>query len=219
MSEAEAAQRELSALQAEMRRCRRCMEAGFPVQGPAVFSGPASAQIMLIGQAPARVDIEQGSRPWSGAGGRRLMGWLVEAGFDEDAFRRSQYMAALTRCFPGKHPNGRGDRAPTRAERELCAPYLARELELIRPKLIIAVGRMAIEHFLGRGRLAKLIGNVYPLDRSAWERLGVNIPSLTWVVPLPHPSGASLWLNRPENHALVQRAVEQLEKLRVSLRL
>jgi uracil-DNA glycosylase len=209
VSEAPAAQAALDALQAEMRACRRCIEAGYAVQGPAVFSGPATAQVMIIGQAPAQIDLQHGSRPWSGAGGRRLMGWLARAGFSEDDLRQKQYMAALTRCFPGKHPSGRGDRAPTPAERRLCAPYLERELSLIRPRLIIAVGKLAIERFLGAGGLAGRVGQVYRVD--VGELAGV------WVAPLPHPSGASLWLNRPQNLALVEQALARLAQVRHDL--
>jgi len=196
-----------------MRACRRCVEAGFPVRGPAVFSGPATARVMLIGQAPAEIDLRSGSRPWSGSGGRRLMGWLEQAGFDQERFRTEQYMAALTRCFPGKAPGGRGDRAPGRAERALCAPYLQREIELIRPRLIIAVGSLAIAHFLGAGTLAERVGR-------AQESLP-QVPNLreAWVLPLPHPSGASLWLNEPAHQARVAQALQRLAELRVNLNL
>jgi len=211
------AQRELDALQAEMRRCRRCIEAGFPVQGPAVFSGPAAAPILLIGQAPAQMDLNHGSRPWSGAGGKRLLGWLAEAGFEEPALRRTAYMAALTRCFPGKQANGRGDRAPTRAEQALCFPYLQRELELIVPKVIVLIGGLAIARFLGPAKLSDVIGRAYPCDAAVQRRLGVRLPAEPILIPLPHPSGASLWLNQPANQTLVGEALACLAALRPTL--
>jgi uracil-DNA glycosylase len=212
-------QRTLNALQSAMRPCRRCVDAGFAVEGPAVFSGAASARIMIIGQAPAQIDLRHGSQPWSGTGGRRLMTWLAQAGLEEAALRRNHYMAALTRCFPGRLANGRGDRAPSKAEMRLCAPYLVRELEIIRPQLIVAVGKMAIEHFLGPGTLSERIGRDYRPDAGASIQIGAALPPETRLLPLPHPSGASLWLNQPENMSLVERALQRLAQLKTELSL
>ena len=207
------AQRRLDELQREMRACRLCEESGFPVQGPAVFSGPASAGIMLVGQAPARIDLERGHLPWSGTGGRRLISWLTRAGFDEPMLREKQYLAALTRCFPGKHSSGKGDRPPTRAEQKLCLPYLAREIELVKPKIIVTVGGMAATRFLGKRSLTDLVGEAHRPDAQAIRPLESAPLSDTWIVPLPHPSGASLWLNKPAHLALVEKALEQLSRL------
>lgn len=209
-----AVQRELEILQQEMRACRLCEENGFPVQGPAVFSGPASAHMMWVGQAPARIDIDQGSLPWSGAGGRRLMSWMVCAGFDEETLRETQYLTALTRCFPGKHPSGKGDRPPGRMEQKLCIPYLAREIALIRPKVIVTVGGMAATRFLGKRSLIELVGAAHRPDARAVEGLGSDSLAGIWILPLPHPSGASLWLNKPAHLALVDDALDQLSRLR-----
>jgi uracil-DNA glycosylase len=201
---------ELLALQAEMRGCRRCQAAGFAATGPAVFWGTAEARWMLVGQAPAAADLQHDSRPWTGPAGRRLMGWLARAGMEERAVRAEAYLCALTRCYPGKAAGGRGDRAPGRIERELCAPYLAREIALLEPRLIVAIGQMAIAHFLGAGALAERIGRAYA------PAAGRPAP-LAWIVPLPHPSGASLWLNQPANQALVERALGRLAELKAEL--
>lgn len=206
----DAAQADLQALQAEMRQCRRCQDAGFPVVGPAVFWGRATARLMLVGQAPAQADLQHGSRPWMGPAGRRLMGWLGRAGLPEETLRAEAYMAALTRCFPGKAPGGRGDRAPGRIERQLCAPYLEREIALLQPRLIVAIGQMAIAHFLGAGALSERIGQAYAP--------AAGRPAETaWILPLPHPSGASLWLNQPANQTLVEGALARLAALRQEL--
>jgi uracil-DNA glycosylase family 4 len=210
-------QRTLDALQAEMRVCRRCVDAGFAVEGPAVFSGPATAHVMIIGQAPAQIDLRNGSRPWSGTGGRRLIAWLAQAGFEEATLRANHYLAALTRCFPGKLANGRGDRAPSKTELQLCAPFLRSELEIIGPQLIVAVGKMAIERFLGPSTLSERIGRDYPPDAGAPAYMGVAMPPETRILPLPHPSGASLWLNQPENLALVEGALRRLAQLKTEL--
>ena len=189
----------LVAMQAEARACHRCLDAGYPITPGAVLSGPATAQIAVVGQAPGRSEVEVG-RPFNGAAGRRLFRWLLEAGWPEDLFRTTQYVTAIIKCYPGKGRGGKGDRVPTRAEQDLCAPYLADELSLVCPQVIIPVGSLAIHHFLGRIKLAQIVGKAIQRDR-------------TWIVPLPHPSGASLWLNRPEHREQVSLALAHLGRL------
>ena len=194
----------LAKLHEEMRRCRRCLETGYPITPGAIFSGLATATVMLVGQAPGVREGKVGL-PFSGSAGKRLFQWLGQAGWQEDAFRATQYITAITKCYPGKG-NGRGDRVPTAAERRLCAPFLAREFDIVKPGLIIPVGRVAIDHFLGRGKLADLIGDVFERD----GRL---------VLPLPHPSGANLWLNRPKSQALIRAALARLRQLKQEMAL
>jgi uracil-DNA glycosylase len=126
---------------------------------------------------------------------------MGEAGWEEAEFRATQYMTAITKCFPGKAAGGRGDRAPSRAEQKLCRPFLEEELALVDPEIVIPVGGLAIRHFLGKAKLVDVVGTVVQDDEGRW------------IVPLPHPSGASLWLNKPEHRALVSRAIEQLCEL------
>jgi uracil-DNA glycosylase len=110
-------------------------------------------------------------------------------------------MTAVTKCYPGKGSGGKGDRVPTRAEQKLCAAYLERELALVCPKLIIPVGGLAVRRFLGKVKLADVVGDV------------VRDEEGHWIVPLPHPSGASLWLNRPENRERVDQALAHVQRL------
>jgi len=155
---------------------------------------------MIVGQAPGSTESETG-RPFNGPSGTRLFDWLAQAGWEEASFRASQYMTAVTKCYPGRSPNGKGDRAPTRAEQKLCAPFLERELALIQPEIIVPVGSMAVRRFLGSVRLKDVVGTVTRGDEG---RL---------IVPLPHPSGVNLWLNRQENQERVTQALEHLEQL------
>ncbi len=157
-----------------------------------------------MGQAPGRQEVDIGL-PFSGPAGRRLFGWLEQAGFNGDLFRCRQYVTAITRCYPGK-ANSRGDRVPTSAERRLCESFLTRELELVRPELIIPVGGVAIRYFLGKVRLDYAIGQVHKKD----ERL---------FLPLPHPSGANIWLNKPTSKRLLQKALVSLSEIRKKMNL
>jgi uracil-DNA glycosylase len=152
---------------------------------------------MLVGQAPGITEA-QVKRPFNASSGRRLFQWLAEAGIDETDFRARYYMTAVTKCYPGKHPSGKGDRKPSRAEQKLCRLFLERELALVQPRLLLAVGGLAIETLLGqRLRLDESVGRVFQVDGR-------------YVLPLPHPSGASLWPNQPDNQALISRSLALL---------
>jgi uracil-DNA glycosylase len=187
-----------------MRACRKCLEVGYDIVAGAVFSGPAPASLMLVGQAPGVTEAEV-KRPFNASSGRRLFQWLTKAGFDEAEFRACYYMTAVTKCYPGKHPKGKGDRKPTRAEQQLCRPFLDRELSLVRPRVLLAVGGLAIETLLGQKlRLGEAVGQVFRVDGR-------------WILPLPHPSGASLWPNRPENQARIEQALGVLREELVPL--
>jgi uracil-DNA glycosylase len=178
--------------------------AGYLVHADSVagFRGRATDRIMLIGQAPGRNSVERG-RPFSGPGGRVLDGWLIRAGFAVGDLRQRLYLTSLTKCDPGPNPHG-GDRKPTPAELALCRPYLQRELDLIRPRIILLVGGMAIEALLGKRRLEDVIG-------TGFERAGVRL------LPLPHPSGVSRWLNSPAHQALLRAALDRLSVWREEL--
>ena len=196
--------RELAELHAQMRACRRCLEAGYSIVPGAVFSGIPTAAVMIVGQAPGVTEVQVG-RPFNGSSGRRLFRWLAEAGWDEDVFRTTQYMSAVTKCYPGKGSGGKGDRVPTRAEQKLCAPYLEQELALVRPQIVVPVGGLAVRRFLGSVRLADVVGEAIQAHGQ-------------WIVPLPHPSGASLWLNRPQNQERVAQALAHIRRLRSLIR-
>ncbi len=191
---------DLQSLQAEMRSCQLCVDAGYLPSARAVFSGALGSRVMVVGQAPGAMESASGV-PFCGPAGRRLFRWLADAGWPEGAFRAEQYITAVTKCFPGKGIGGHGDRAPSHQERELCAPFLEHELELIAPRVILAVGATAIRRVLGPLPLNDCVGKGF--------RVGERV-----VVPLPHPSGANLWLNRPENQERLLRALDVLSGLR-----
>ncbi len=182
---------------AALAGCRRC--ALGPDVRP-VLSHARAPRAMLVGQAPGKSEVASG-RPFLGPAGRTLFRWFAAAGLDEATVREHLYIAAVTRCYPGPHPAGRGDRVPGPAERAACAGWLDAELGLIRPRLLIPVGRLAIDRFLGARPLAELVGRVHEVEHVGGRSLAI---------PLPHPSGASGWLNDPANRALLDRAIGQL---------
>jgi uracil-DNA glycosylase len=192
-------------LRANLAACRRCADAGYFIASAPISTLNAGAVFMTVGQAPGRHEAEVSHRPFSGPAGKRLFRWMAQAGFDEARFRATQAMVAITRCYPGPHPNGRGDRVPSRAEQALCTPWLEAELALIRPRVLIPIGGLAIGKFLGNDTtMTELIGERFERDGRI-------------VVPLPHPSGASQWFNIPENKVRLARALEILTELREQL--
>lgn len=176
--------------------CRLCEEAGFIQHAAPVVSGRTGNRMMLIGQAPGVAELES-RRPFHGRAGRELFRWLASIGIEEDEFRSQVYMSAITKCFPGRARSGSGDRRPSQREIALCRPWLEAQLALIRPETILPVGGLAIERYFPAIPLVELIGRRFDQD-------GVTI------IPLPHPSGASRWLNLPEHKELLRRALEHV---------
>lgn len=194
----------LAALHAQLRACRQCLDAGYPIAPGPVVHGFHTARVMVIGQAPGVTEARV-KRPFNAGSGKRLFQWLGAAGFDEAAFRATQAMLAVTRCYPGKSASGHGDRVPTKEEQALCRPWLDQEIALINPRLILPVGKLAISLFFAPPvRLEDVIG-------SQAERDGRVI------IPLPHPSGASTWPNLPGNAARIERAIQLIAHQRRKL--
>ncbi len=184
----------LADLHSRMRDCRLCLEAGYEIFPRAIFSGGMGARLMVIGQAPGITEKEAG-RPFNAGSGTRLFKWLGEAGVEETWFRDSQYMTAVTKCYPGRSKSGSGDRVPTSSEQSFCRPYLDDEIILIDPELIIPVGRLAISVFYpNKVSLKDIIGTQKQVDGR-------------WIVPLPHPSGASRWHQTEANRDRIGEAV------------
>ena len=185
----------LVALQRRNARCRRCLEAGFAIDPRPVFAGRSGQRAYLFGLAPGRVEADTG-RPWQGRAGRTLRRWLR---LDEDAFFASFYCASVTRCFPGPSPSGRGDRSVTRVEEALCASWREDELRRLEPALIVTVGLRPATQLLGVRRLGDAIGKSFLLGDAI-------------AVPLPHPSGASGWLNDPVNRGRLGKALGHVRR-------
>lgn len=196
----------LSLLADQIAACRACVLAGYLGEANPIRPGQVDRpRIVLVGQAPGAVTDRKGYH-FAGPAGRFLEAWFDRAGFSPGYFRQRVYLTSLTRCFPGKSPAGNGDRPPSPAEIALCRPFLQRELDLIQPALILLVGKMAIDTFLGRQPLAASVGRVF-------ERDGRSL------LPLPHASGVSRWLNAPDNRALLELALAELRRLRIELNL
>jgi uracil-DNA glycosylase len=183
--------RSLASLKRDEAVCRACVEAGYPLDSLPVIAPGQGQRAYLFGQAPGIVEGEE-RRPWRGRAGQTLRRWLA---MDEDEFYGTFYCASVTRCYPGKPASGRGDRTPTPVEQRLCAFWRDQELRLMRPRLIVTVGGLAARSLLGVKSVSECVGVRYELGDAV-------------AIPLPHPSGASSWLNVPANKERVAGAVE-----------
>jgi uracil-DNA glycosylase len=156
---------------------------------------------MLVGQAPGPHEVED-RRPFAYTAGRRMFAWFGRLGVTEQEFRDRVHMCAVIRCFPGKEKGG-GDRVPDPQEIANCAAHLDREIALLAPKLIIAVGTLAAQQLIGSAVLTEVGGRAHRVRRA----------NRTFdVVVLPHPSGRSTWLNKPEHSRLLKRSMRLIAK-------
>jgi len=177
-----------------LAHCRLC---GHPGNIVPIVSIARSPKAMLVGQAPGKVEAG-GGKPFAGRAGKTLFRWLERAGVDEETARSRIYIAAITRCFPGPSPSGRGDRVPSLKEQEACSVWLERELEIIKPRLLIPVGRLAITRFLPNLPLDQIIGRAHRVRYAGGE---------STAIPLPHPSGASSWIHQGNHPGLLDAAL------------
>jgi len=178
---------------ADLRACRRC-----PRMNPPVVVGRATpSRILLVGQAPGDKEPKLG-RPFAWTAGKTLFKWFAAAlGWNEDEVRDRIYFAAVCRCFPGKRPEG-GDRVPTPDEIANCAGWLEREFALLRPQLVLPVGKLALAQFLPPAPLTDLIGRQFSI---------VYRGHAADCIPLPHPSGASPWHRMEPGRTLLRGAL------------
>ena len=189
--------RALDAHREALAGCRRCANAPDIVP---IVSLARSPKAMLVGQAPGQTE-RGGGPPFAGRAGRTLFKWLARAGLSEDQARRLFYISAITRCYPGPHAAGRGDRVPSIAERARCGDWLEGELRIIRPRLIVPVGKLAIERFVGIQPLSDVVGREHTVEHEGGSSI---------VIPLPHPSGASSWIYQQGHMDLLQSSLELL---------
>ena len=178
---------------AALRRCTLCPR----MHRTVVVGRPVASRIILVGQAPGDKEPVLG-RPFAWTAGKTLFKWLNQAtGWTEDEARDRVYFAAVCRCFPGKKSQG-GDRVPDEEEIGNCARWLEREFALLRPRLVLPVGKLAITQFLGERPLIDVVGHSFPVTYRGHE---------VEVVPLPHPSGASPWHRMEPGKTLLQQAL------------
>jgi uracil-DNA glycosylase len=181
-----------------LRACERCPG----MHRPAVVGRPVVSRVLLVGQAPGDKEPKLG-RPFAWTAGKTLFKWFNGAlGWKEDEVRDRIYFAAVCRCFPGKRPEG-GDRVPAPDEIASCSAWLEREFALLKPELVVPVGKLAIGQFLGERPLIETIGRSFAITYRGYR---------ADCIPLPHPSGASPWHRMEPGKTLLGRALGLVAK-------
>lgn len=169
------------------------------MSGPVVMGKPVTSAVMLIGQAPGNKEIEVG-KPFAWTAGKTLFKWFAQIGLPEERFREAVYMAAVCRCFPGKNPKG-GDRVPSQTEIDNCSSWLHSEVKILQPRLILPVGKLAISRLIPVTRLNDVVGKKHSIALFGFH---------TEIIPLPHPSGASVWHRVEPGKTLLQKALRTI---------
>jgi uracil-DNA glycosylase len=188
--------RVLSAHLDEVRACRACPD----MIGPVVTPRPVAAKVYLCGQAPGPHEGRLG-QPFAWTAGKTLFRWFEGLGVDEETFRARAWIGAMARCFPGKNPKG-GDRVPSPDEVAACSRWMRREIELLRPELVIPVGKLAISAVVPEANaLSDVVGQKLRRD---------FFGHACDVIPLPHPSGASTWFKMEPGKSLTEAALARL---------
>jgi len=176
---------EFTELYNEIRTCQRCVLAqGRTHAVPG--EGPENADILFIGEAPGFHEDRQG-RPFVGAAGQYLDELLQKIGMK----REEVYIANVVKCRPP------GNRDPQPAEIEACRPYLDRQIELLRPKLIVTLGRFSMERYFPGASISRIHGQP--------KRVGNVI-----YYPMFHPAAA---LHQPRWRTLVEQDMLKIPEL------
>ena len=183
--------------QTNLKKCTQCPD----MFGPAVAGNPIMSPIMLIGQAPGDKEILI-PKPFAWTAGKTLFKWFDQIGVNEETFRNLVYISAVCRCFPGKKAKG-GDRVPNKTEIQTCSQWLNTEINLLQPKLVLPVGKLAISQYIEVKKLTDVIGKIHKVELNG---------HLADMIPLPHPSGASTWHITEPGKTLLQTTLKLIKK-------
>jgi DNA polymerase len=161
----------LEALRARVLPCVKCAHLAASRTQVVFGVGTALAELMFVGEAPGADEDAQGE-PFVGAAGQLLTKIILATGLS----RSQVYIANILKCRPDTPGQSSGNRKPTPSEMVTCLPYLAEQIEIIRPKVLVALGATAVEGLLGKTEgITKL--------RGKW-RLWRGVP----LMPTYHPA-------------------------------
>jgi uracil-DNA glycosylase len=144
----------LAPIRERVRVCRRCAHLACSRTQTVFGVGNSDAELMFVGEAPG-VDEDQQGEPFVGRAGQLLTKILRAMGFA----REDVYIANILKCRPDTPAGSFGNRVPTPVEMQTCRPYLVEQIEVIQPKVLVALGAVAVEGLLGtRGTMRELRG-------------------------------------------------------------
>jgi len=142
-------------LQQRVMACVKCAHLASSRQNVVFGVGSIDAQLMFVGEAPGADEDQQGE-PFVGKAGQLLTKIIQTMGLQ----RGDVYIANILKCRPDTPGQSAGNRKPTSEEMQTCIPYLHEQIDLIRPKVLVALGATAVEGLLGKTvGITKLRGN------------------------------------------------------------
>jgi DNA polymerase len=144
----------LTPIQKRVAVCTKCPHLASSRTQTVFGVGNPDASLMFIGEAPGADEDKQGE-PFVGKAGQLLTRIIQTMGFARD----DVYIANVLKCRPDMPRGQMGNRAPTPVEMQTCRPYLIEQIEIIKPKVLVALGAVAVEGLLGeRGAMRDLRG-------------------------------------------------------------
>jgi len=190
----------LASVRARVSVCTKCPHlAGSRTQ--TVFGvGNPDAEIMFIGEAPGADEDAQGE-PFVGRAGQLLTKIIKAMGLA----REDVYIANILKCRPNMPAGSFGNRVPTPLEMQTCRPYLLEQIEVIQPKVIVALGAVAVEGLLGmRGTMREM--------RGRWTTFGGTPLMITY-----HPAYLLRNQSPSEKRKVWEDMLQVLERLEKSI--
>lgn len=184
--------------------CRRCDNAGLSVDHcPPLFRGEGR-RIFVIGEQPGSQEQDKGVA-FSGAAGKRLRQWLITAGVadDEDGLFQACYFTSLIKC--------RTETAKLKRAFRNCRTYLTDQLDLVKPDIVCTLGLAPPKFLYGyQGTLEKIVGTAYAEHELHDPGMFPIHQTHIKIIPLPHPSPLSHWLNERPNRLRLTEALKQI---------
>lgn len=136
----------LDQIRARVIPCLKCAHLASARTQTVFGVGNPNADLMFIGEAPGADEDRQGE-PFVGRAGQLLTKIIEAMGFK----RSDVYIANILKCRPDMPPGSYGNRKPTSSEMQTCLPYLEEQIDIIQPKVMVALGATAVEGLLGTG--------------------------------------------------------------------
>jgi len=195
----------LTALSDEIGQCRRCDDARITVRHAGAMNRGVGRDLMVIGIEPGNTELDTGEA-FSGLAGRRLMDWLIDAGVgtNRTEILSRSHLTSICKCnIVSKHHLMRAAAN--------CLPFLQQQIAIVNPGVCITLGSEPLRFLFGSG--IELEDAVRRTWREAdFGTLFQIFSTECKILPLPHPSPRSTWLNSEDHKMLLKDALSRLRQ-------
>lgn len=165
----------------------------------------------IIGIEPGSTEIKS-AEAFTGPAGKKLMNWLARAGLGDNRTEvlKQCYLTSLTKCFIINK-----SKSYSKAAKQNCFPFLEEQLKLVNPILVLTLGVEPLNLIFNTSySLNDVIGRSFTeAELTQGSSLYALLPLNCRVVPFPHPSPLSRWLNSDENCIKLDQAINEIQKL------